>query len=148
MAGVSTGQGDNKLNTELNLVPFIDLLSTLTLFLLVTAVWLQVAAIPASVKSKGRSATAVSQQGKIMIQVTNAGYGLSWPSGVQGPKLISKTREGYDSARLSAVLAGVLKSHNALTAAVSADDLVGYGAVVEAVDSARAGGVTSVALSP
>ena len=43
--GVPGGGGKKSVNAELNLVPFIDLLSTLICFLLVTAVWAQVEAL-------------------------------------------------------------------------------------------------------
>ena len=39
--------GKKSLDMELNLVPFIDLLSCLISFLLITAVWTQISAVPA-----------------------------------------------------------------------------------------------------
>ena len=46
MAGGGGGGGDKRsANAEINLVPYIDLLSTLICFLLITAVWQQVAVI-------------------------------------------------------------------------------------------------------
>jgi biopolymer transport protein ExbD len=42
---VDTGPAGKSLNYELNLVPFIDLLSTLITFLLATAVWVQMQAM-------------------------------------------------------------------------------------------------------
>jgi biopolymer transport protein ExbD len=151
MAGVSTEQGENKMNTELNLVPFIDLLSTLTLFLLVTAVWIQVAALPVSVKSKGRSTTPVSEKNTVTIQVTPSGYSLGWPSAISGnsfPKMISRTREGFDRVKLTLVLKNALKTAKLGTAAISGADDVDYGQVVDALDCAKSSGITSVALSP
>ena len=56
MAGApGEGSGD-RLNTELNLVPFIDLLSSLVLFLLVTTIWMQVGTITVSADSQGKAA--------------------------------------------------------------------------------------------
>src|SRR5215831_1981461 len=50
----SIGTGDKKsVNVELNIVPFIDLMSCLTAFLLVTAVWVQIAQL--DLKPKGKS---------------------------------------------------------------------------------------------
>src|SRR6188508_2635548 len=44
--GQAVGTGDQKsLNVELNIVPFIDLMSCLTAFLLVTAVWINLASV-------------------------------------------------------------------------------------------------------
>ncbi len=55
-ASVGTGDGDS-VNVELNVVPFIDLMSCLTAFLLVTAVWSQYAQINIKPKGLGRDAT-------------------------------------------------------------------------------------------
>ena len=84
MAGVSSDQGSGNLNVELNLVPFIDLLSSLVLFLLVTAVWLQVSTIPASVQSKGKSTTTQINQQKLLIHLNANGYHLTWPDYLSG----------------------------------------------------------------
>lgn len=40
-------------NVELNIVPFIDLMSCLTAFLLVTAVWIQIANVPTTPAGRG-----------------------------------------------------------------------------------------------
>ncbi len=45
MAHISTGGKGREVNTELNLVPVIDLMSVLITFLLITAVWTQVSMI-------------------------------------------------------------------------------------------------------
>ena len=45
MAQIESGNGGRSANTELNLVPFIDLMSVLITFLLITAVWSQVSMI-------------------------------------------------------------------------------------------------------
>jgi biopolymer transport protein ExbD len=150
MAGVSTEQSESKLNTELNLVPFIDLLSSLVLFLLVTAVWLQVAAIPASLKSKGMSSS-VSETGKhLFIRVTSKGYMLEWPHSLAHarPRLIAKATSGYDRARLTSVVKDALKAQPLLSATVSGDDSVDYGTVIDTIDAARSSGSISVALNP
>ena len=55
--GASVGTGDGGVNVELNVVPFIDLMSCLTAFLLVTAVWSQYAQINIKPKGLGRDAT-------------------------------------------------------------------------------------------
>lgn len=54
--GVNFGTGDDKrnVNIEMNLVPFIDLMSCLTAFLLVTAVWVNIAQV--NTKPVGRKA--------------------------------------------------------------------------------------------
>ena len=55
--GASVGTDDGGVNVELNVVPFIDLMSCLTAFLLVTAVWSTYASINIKPKGLGRDAT-------------------------------------------------------------------------------------------
>jgi biopolymer transport protein ExbD len=56
--GASVGADDEgSVNVELNVVPFIDLMSCLTAFLLVTAVWSQYAQINIKPKGLGKDAT-------------------------------------------------------------------------------------------
>lgn len=45
MAHIDDGKGDRSTNVDLNIVPFIDLMSVLVIFLLITAVWTQVSMI-------------------------------------------------------------------------------------------------------
>jgi biopolymer transport protein ExbD len=53
--GASLGAGEKgSVNVELNIVPFIDLMSCLTAFLLVTAVWVNIAQINIQPKGKTR----------------------------------------------------------------------------------------------
>lgn len=53
--GASLGSQDrNSLNVELNIVPFIDLMSCLTAFLLVTAVWVNISALDNAALGRGR----------------------------------------------------------------------------------------------
>lgn len=149
MAGVSTEQGSNKLDVELNLVPFIDLLSTLVLFLLVTAVWLQISALPASVRSKGKSVASQTNERRLTIQVTPNALQLGWPNRMKGPlpKSIGKIRGDYDFSALSAALERAGKLAKLPAVAVSAVSGVSYGSVVQAIDAAKSGGAPSVALS-
>src|SRR5215208_6659818 len=55
--GASVGTGDDKksVNVELNIVPFIDLMSCLTAFLLVTAVWVNLAGVKNEPAGKAKS---------------------------------------------------------------------------------------------
>jgi len=66
------GGGKNNPNVELNLVPFIDLLSTLICFLLITAVWQQISSIPTNTSSTTASSdeTPPPQEKKIDLSVT------------------------------------------------------------------------------
>ena len=60
-AAVGTGGGKGNVNVELNIVPFIDLMSCLTAFLLATAVWVNIQSIMIAPKGKNRDITQVQQ---------------------------------------------------------------------------------------
>jgi biopolymer transport protein TolR len=55
MSGGGGGGGKNSVNFELNLVPYIDLMSTLICFLLMTAVWQELDAMQSNAPPKATS---------------------------------------------------------------------------------------------
>ncbi len=68
--GASVGTGDKKsVNVELNIVPFIDLMSCLTAFLLVAAVWVNIAQINIQPKGKARDATTIDTGETVILSV-------------------------------------------------------------------------------
>lgn len=154
MAGISVdgGSSGNSLDTELNLVPFIDLLSTLVLFLLLSVVWVQVSVIPASVDSKGGKAkVSATDNTNLELHVTSSSVRITWPSFIRSkvgglPGSVGKTRSGYDTRKLVSAIEKAVKA-NLSVAAVSAEDNVDYGDVIEIVDAAKSAGVPTVALS-
>ena len=82
-ASVGTGEGGGKsVNVELNIVPFIDLMSCLTAFLLVTAVWVNIAQINIQPKGKTRDTANVQQDDEhvtlsVLVQADRIWVGLS-----------------------------------------------------------------------
>ena len=62
MAEIQTSGGGRKANLELNLVPFIDLMSVLITFLLITAVWSQVSMIQIGSSIYGKNTGNSSEQ--------------------------------------------------------------------------------------
>lgn len=79
--GASLGTGDKKsVDVELNIVPFIDLLSCLTAFLLVTAVWVNIAKMNIQPKGKARENStpeAPEPQLSVLIQHDKLWVGVS-----------------------------------------------------------------------
>ena len=81
-ASVGTGDGKKSVNVELNIVPFIDLMSCLTAFLLVTAVWVNIAQINIQPKGKNRDTQQVQQDDEtvtlsVLVQSDRIWVGLS-----------------------------------------------------------------------
>ncbi len=54
MGAAIGSEGKGSVNVELNIVPFIDLMSCLTAFLLVTAVWVNISQLDVKPAGKGR----------------------------------------------------------------------------------------------
>jgi len=142
-----TSDSEEKLNVELNIVPFIDLLSTLVLFLLVTAVWIQIGAIPASVDSKGKSNNRFSEDTRLTIRLTSKGYVLHWPKGLSGVLQIPTVSGKYNQEVLLSELKNAVKKKNLSHVAVQSDEDVEYGLVAETIDIVKQGDVSQVALS-
>jgi biopolymer transport protein ExbD len=69
--GAAIGADDKKsVNVELNIVPFIDLMSCLTAFLLVTAVWVSIAQLDLKPKGKSRDPSQIKEDDeKVVLSV-------------------------------------------------------------------------------
>ena len=81
-AAVGTEGGGKSVNVELNIVPFIDLMSCLTAFLLVTAVWVNIAQINIQPMGKNRDTSQVQQDDEhvtlsVLVQSDRIWVGLS-----------------------------------------------------------------------
>jgi biopolymer transport protein ExbD len=94
--GASVGtEGKGSVNVELNIVPFIDLMSCLTAFLLVTAVWVNIAQINIQPKGKTRDTSNVTDDVdtvilSVLVQSDKIWVGLSRVNEFQDiPKLAS-----------------------------------------------------------
>ena len=110
--GQALGTGDKKsVNVDLNIIPFIDLMSCLTAFLLVTAVWINIARL--EIKPAGRAVGEPCLDGdcdtpklSVLIDADEIWVGVSR---VNDFEKIPRTAAGYDWARLEAAL----KQHKA-----------------------------------
>lgn len=76
---VDGGGGDRKkpLHAELNLVPYIDLLTCMLAFLLITAVWTQLARLEVQQKGQGQEeGPAVVDEMRVAVAVRDGGFNL------------------------------------------------------------------------
>jgi biopolymer transport protein ExbD len=137
--GVSLGSGDKKsVDIEINVVPFIDLMSCLTAFLLVTAVWTQFAQINIKPKGLGREATKLDDQNKpyASILVTKNEVWVGMTTG--DLRRINKDGDKQDWQGLREVLDDYKKTTFADRSdiEVAAEDDVIYQDVISAMDTA------------
>src|SRR5262245_52514987 len=98
------GGGRRKLDFDLNLVPFIDLLSCCISFLLITAVWTQMAQLDTTQKLDGGSGGQEKPK-KINITIAQSGYELHLPDAATACT-IGRDGSRYNVQALKKVLEG------------------------------------------
>lgn len=153
-APTPTGKGSKKpLDADLNLVPFIDLLCCCISFLLITAVWTQMARI--DVSQKGQSQTAKEEQQepqeqpkKLVVVLTKDGYILT----DGGEKLeIPLKGQHYDLLGLSEKLRKLRASSPDMAQKkdinVASEDGVKYDDIIHTMDTCIQEGFPDIALS-
>lgn len=106
MAGASPSPSGGKraMDAELNLVPFIDLLSCCIAFLMIVATWTSVARINVSPSPNGPAAEEKQDEDplKLGITITSTGYMLTDSSGAA--LAIPKNGSEYNATELDAKL--------------------------------------------
>lgn len=151
-AAFGTGDNDNQRNVELNVVPFIDLMSCLTAFLLVTAVWTNLAQIETEAPPDARGAWTDEWPRASVLLTDDAAYiGLSRLGHIER---VTKSGADHDwdgiedalrRTRGNAVLADGNPHANGLQ--IAAEDLVPYQSIVTTMDLALSTGFPEVRLS-
>lgn len=149
-AQIDTGGGNGKdLNVELNVVPFIDLMSCLTAFLMVTAVWSNLAQINIKPKGIGRDTEKIIDEEpppKASVLVTQNAIWAGLTIGDR--RQIANIEEGqYDYAGLEEVLReykemAIFADRNEIE--LAAEDAVIYDDIIGAMDTAIASGFRDV----
>ncbi|MGD0837155.1 MAG: biopolymer transporter ExbD [Polyangia bacterium] len=131
------GKGGKKaLNAELNLVPYIDLLTCMVAFLLITAVWTQLARLQTQQKGQGQAGeeTPPEIQVKVVILVNQEGFNLVVG---QDQTPIPKKGADYDFERLAAELKKAKDAHpDKNDAQVASEDTIKFDTLVRAMDTA------------
>jgi biopolymer transport protein TolR len=144
---IDGGGGDRKkpLNAELNLVPYIDLLTCMIAFLLITAVWTQLARLKIDQRGQGTiEGVTVPAQDKIAVVVHDDGFNL-----VVGndQKPLPKKAGAFDYATLAVELEAIKRTHPDRTdvQVVSADDIV-FDTLVRTMDATMTAGFPDLSL--
>src|SRR5687768_15709756 len=120
---VDTGGGSGgrkNVDVNINLVPFIDMMSCLVAFLLITAVWTNVAQIPSSVGGSSQNPNAPQSENEdrppdisVLLDADSiwVGYG-TFRDGALDQRQIKKKDDGYDFEALGAVLTEYKKTND------------------------------------
>ena len=153
--GASVGTDEKgSVNVELNIIPFIDLMSCLTAFLLVTAVWVNIASL--DVKTAGKARDQVKEpkddpELSVLIQKDRIWVGVSR---VGDFTVIPNTANGYDWPKLEEVLKNqkgsaffVDKTNIEIAAESTSTEPVSYQQMVLAMDVAVKVGFADVGIT-
>ena len=153
MGGISVGGGGHggkkSVDSEIPLIPFIDLLLCCVMFLLVTAVWNQLARLDANQKQPGQQAPddpPPEEHIKVVLQVQASGYVIASTAGdrVEIPKIGDK----FDLEQLREKLQERKRLEpNRRDLVVAPEDGVMYSDVVEAMDTVVGEGFPDMSLS-
>lgn len=135
--GAAPAKGGKKaLDAAVNLVPFIDLLSCCLSFLLITAVWTQLARMNVTQKGQGAVGTEneqKEQQVKLTIFVNKDGYSFAKSTGENTD--IPLKGEDYDYAKLADVLKDAKTAYpDKNDIEIKSDDAVIYNKLIHTMD--------------
>jgi biopolymer transport protein ExbD len=139
------GGGRKTVDIDMNLIPFIDLMSCLVAFLLVTAVWTNLAQINIKPKGIGKDPEQVLPTEppiNISVLVASDSHWVGLTTGDR--RQIKKTGEEYDWQALNDVLndyknnSGIFKDRQDIE--LAAEDGVHYQAIISTMDSSIAKG--------
>jgi biopolymer transport protein ExbD len=152
MGGISVGGGHGgkkSVNSEIPLIPFIDLLLCCVMFLLVTAVWNQLARLDANQNQPGQQAPndpPPEEKIKVVLQVSATGYVIASTAGdrIEIPKI----GDAYDLEQLREKLQERKRLEpNRRDLVVAPEDGVTYENVVSAMDTVVGEGFPEMSLS-
>ena len=135
---VETGNkgGKKPLNADLNLVPYIDLLTCMVAFLLITAVWSQLARLSVQQKGQGQAGedTPPEKVFKLVVLVNDSGFNLVAD---QDQQPIPKKGDQYDLEKLGTELKKLKDSHpDKNDVQVASEDAIKFETLVKTMDTA------------
>ena len=144
--------GGKNVNVDLNLVPFIDLMSVCIIFLLITAVWTQVSMIQlgASIYSKKTSDEPVIPPpfSEVVLRVDVLPEGFRLVEGTLKKQIPLLPDGNYNLELLVSELDKIKKKYpEKLDGVVSIRDEINYKHLIEAMDSFLSAGFLQVSIA-
>lgn len=143
--------GKKALDAAINLVPYIDLLMTIMTFLMMTAVWTQIAMLEVQNAQSGPPDTPPEEDKDpippIFVLITDGALKITEEGGE--PREFPKTGDGYDLEGAKAVLEQLKQARpERVEVKVTAEDSVTYTEIIGIIDTATGAGLTGITLSP
>ena len=148
--GVSVDSGDKSgkksVNADLNLVPYIDLLTCMVAFLLITAVWSQLARLEAHQKGQGQAGEDTPPEKIVKLVVVVNGEGFNLVAG-DDQQPIPKRGDQYDLEKLGTELKKFKDTHPDKTdIQVASEDTIKFDTLVRTMDAAMTARFPDVSL--
>lgn len=146
------GRGRPK-NIDLNLVPFIDLMSVLITFLLITAVWTQVSMIQIGSSLYGKKSDSDPNPqppplANIVLKVDVKSNGYVLTAGTQMISLPMLPTGEYDDENLVAQLQRVKQLYpEKVDAVVTIEDVLPYNLMINAMDNLLTAGFSAISVA-
>jgi len=143
--GGGGGRGRRKnVDADLNLVPYIDLLTCMIAFLLITAVWTQLARLEVAQKGQGEASGGEPPQTKIAVLVHAGGFAVVVD---QEQRPIPSLRGAYDYQTLTKELKALKATHpDKSDLQVLSEDHIQFDTLVQTMDAAMASGFPALSL--
>lgn len=143
--------GKKVLDAHINLVPYIDMLMTIMVFLMMTAVWTQIAMLEVQNASSGPPDEPQDPPDDpippIMVLLTEGSLKIQEEG--QEPREFPRAADGYDMAGPKGVLEGLKAARpERVEVKMSAEDTVKYDDIVRVIDTCTGLGLTGIQLSP
>jgi biopolymer transport protein TolR len=155
MANISTNpssaSGKKSLDAEINLVPFIDLLSMCICFLLMTAVWMEIGGVDVKQLVGTEAAPSTSTQAEMDVKYVSPML-MEVQLKVPGAKGLKFKVEGETSElrlnKLRDVVKGAISNQKVSLARITTKAGVNYGEIVSVMDALRGLGIGNLGLVP
>jgi biopolymer transport protein ExbD len=144
--GGGGGPGRRKpVDSDLLLVPYIDLLTCMVAFLLISAVWTQLARLQVQQKGQGQTdGDTVTPQTKIAVLVHKDGFAVI---ANQDQKPVPRARDQYDYAALTVELQRLKNVFPDKTdLQVLSEDAILFDTLVKTMDAAMTSGFPDISL--
>jgi biopolymer transport protein TolR len=141
-----SGKGRRKaVDSDLNLVPYIDLLTCMVAFLLITSIWTQLARLEVAQKGQGQEdSEAFVDHLRVAVLVGPNGFNLIVKDD-QTP--IAKRGDALDYARLAEKLKAVKQAHPDVSdLQILSEDGIIFDTLVKTMDVAMAAGFPALSL--
>lgn len=150
MAGINlghSGSGRKSVDAEIPLIPFIDLLLCCVMFLLVTAVWNQLAAISPADASTSSDPTAIPARDTdfLRVRVTQRGFAIEDPLGAV--EAVPRRGGSLDLSTLIRAMERRGVDGRPLPVFLAPDDGTSHGEVIMTLDGLLGGGFPDVRIA-